>query len=86
MAQVNVHEAKTKLSKLMDAVESGREAEVILARNGRPSVRIVPLADAKPIQRKPFLFGLAKGKIQLPDDFDRDNDLIQAMFEGKFPT
>ena len=84
--QINVHQAKTNLSKLMDAVECGRETEVILARNGRPSVRIVPLSDAKPVQRKPFLFGLAKGMIQLPDDFDRDNDMIKAMFEGKLPT
>ena len=83
MSQVNVHEAKTNLSKLMDAVEFGRETEVIIARNGRPAVRIVPLSDVKPAQRKPFQFGLAKGTIQLPDDFDRDNELIQALFEGK---
>lgn len=86
MSQVNVHEAKTNLSKLIDAVESGREAEVVIARNGRPSVRIVPLDHIKPAQRKPFVFGLAKGAIQLPDDFDRDNELIQDLFEGKLRT
>jgi prevent-host-death family protein len=44
MPTVNMLEAKTKLSKLVEAVESGAEAEIILARNGKPVARIVPLA------------------------------------------
>lgn len=83
MSQVNVHEAKTNLSKLMDAVESGREAEVIIARNGRPSVRIVPLVDAKPSQRKPVKFGFARGLFVVPDTIDRDNSDIESLFYGE---
>lgn len=43
MTQVNIFEAKTQLSKLVEAVETGREGEIILARNGKPVARIVPL-------------------------------------------
>ena len=85
MSIVNVHEAKTNLSKLIDSVESGVEAEIILARNGRPAARIVPLADKAltPKRDVSLRIGLAKGKYILPDDFDADNDLIQALFEGR---
>jgi prevent-host-death family protein len=78
MAMVNIHEAKSTLSKLVEAVQSGAEAEVIIARNGRPAARLVPIAKKQIIR-----FGVAKGKFNLPDDFDADNDLIQAMFEGR---
>jgi len=43
MPQVNMLEAKTNLSKLVEAVESGAEKEIILARNGRPVARLVPI-------------------------------------------
>lgn len=78
MVYVNVHEAKTNLSRLLDAVESGAEPEVVIARNGKPAARLVPM----PVKKKP-IFGIAKGKYRLPDDFDRDNDYIAALFEGR---
>jgi prevent-host-death family protein len=84
MNKVNVHEAKTDLSKLMDAVESGRESEIILARNGRPSVRIVPLSGVAPPGKKTIKFGLAKGLFTVPDDIDRDNEKIAKLFYGEF--
>lgn len=43
MTKVNMLEAKTNLSKLVEAVESGKEPEIILARNGKPVARIVPI-------------------------------------------
>ena len=43
MTKVNMLEAKTNLSKLVEAVETGRESEIILARNGKPVARIVPI-------------------------------------------
>jgi prevent-host-death family protein len=61
--QVNIHDAKTNLSKLVDEVEAG--ASVILARAGRPVARIVPLLPTKAIR-----FGLMKGKIRLGPEFD----------------
>jgi prevent-host-death family protein len=83
MTQVNVHEAKSTLSKLMDAVESGREPEIILARNGRPAVRLVPLAEAKPVPRRPLRLGVAKGLFTVPDNIDRDNAEIERLFYGE---
>jgi prevent-host-death family protein len=83
MSKVNIHEAKTNLSKLVDAVESGAEPEVILARNGRPAARIVPLSDARPARRRPIRLGVARGLFTVPDDIDRDNDEIAKLFDGK---
>jgi prevent-host-death family protein len=79
MGYVNVHEAKTHLSRYIDAVESGAETEIVIARNGKPAARLVPFTSPK----QEIRYGLAAGNWSLPDDFDRDNDLIQALFEGR---
>lgn len=78
MNPINIHEAKTQLSKLIEAVEAGEE--VILARAGRPVAKLVAFKPAKPV-RKP---GLLKGKIRISDDFDDPlpQDLLE-YFEGK---
>lgn len=60
---VNVHEAKTQLSRLLERVESGEE--VIIARAGKPVARLVPLATESP-RRIP---GRLKGKVHIPDSF-----------------
>jgi prevent-host-death family protein len=60
---VNVHEAKTQLSRLLERVESGEE--VIIARAGKPVARLVPLATASP-RRIP---GRLKGMVHIPDSF-----------------
>jgi prevent-host-death family protein len=80
---VNMHEAKTRLSQLVDAVESGRESEVVIARNGKPAARLVPIAQAPDTSKR---IGIAKGKFTVPDDWDADDDLIAAMFEGRDPA
>lgn len=59
---VNVHEAKTQLSRLLEQVEAGEE--IIIARAGKPVARLVPLAN-RPL-RQP---GRLKGKIHVPDSF-----------------
>lgn len=46
MRRVNMHDAKSQLSKLVEAVESGSETEVVIARNGKPVARLLPLAPA----------------------------------------
>ena len=76
MPTVNMLEAKTNLSRLVEAVESGAEAEFIIARNGKPAARLVPL-NAAPATRR---IGVAKGKFAVPDDMDLGNDLIADMF------
>jgi len=57
VTQVNMLEAKTNLSKLVEAVESGKEKEIILARNGKPVARLVPVG--KPKNRR---LGIADGQ------------------------
>jgi prevent-host-death family protein len=71
-------EAKSNLSKLVDAVESGAEKEVIIARNGKPAARLVPMAEKKAGVR----IGVAEGMFEVPDDIDELNDEIARMFYG----
>lgn len=75
MDAVNMHDAKSRLSALVDAVESGREAEIVIARNGRPAARLVPIAAKKPIR-----LGLAKGKFTVPslEDWNKHDEEIAA--------
>lgn len=63
MATVNVHEAKTHLSRLLQQVEAGED--VVIARDGEPVAKLVSLA--KTLPRQP---GRLKGRIRVGDDFD----------------
>ncbi|MHA6644140.1 type II toxin-antitoxin system Phd/YefM family antitoxin [Mesorhizobium sp. A623] len=72
-------EAKTTLSKLVEAVESGAEAEIIISRNGKPAARLVPI-DAAP--KTKLRLGLARGKYP-PFDYEKFQALdaeVAAMF------
>ncbi len=80
MEQVNIHEAKSRLSQLIQSVEDGTQSEVVIARNGRPVAKLVAV-DA-PAKRR-LRFGFAKGRFKLPDDFDADNDYITKLFHGE---
>ena len=73
--QVNVFEAKTDFSKLIRLVESRREESITVARNGKPVARIVPY-ESVPVSRR---IGIAKGKFEVPDDFDAGNEEIATM-------
>jgi prevent-host-death family protein len=78
MSVVNVHAAKTQLSRLIDAATAGEE--VIIARAGKPVVKLVPIAEDKPRRR----LGTLAGKLTIPDDFDAPlPDEIIAEFEGR---
>ena len=68
MHQINIHEAKTNLSKLIQEALNGEE--VIIAKCNKPVVKLVPLQQEKK-ERK---LGLAKGKITMTDDFDAPLD------------
>ena len=61
--QVNIYEAKARLSKLIEAAEKGEE--VIIARAGQPLVRLVPITN-----RGTRRFGIDSGQYSVPDDFD----------------
>ena len=82
MTQVNVHEAKTNLSRLIAQIKSGEQAEIVIAQNGVPAARLVPL-EAQPFKRRPIRFGLAKGKYNIPDDIDELNPEIEKLFYGE---
>jgi prevent-host-death family protein len=78
MAVVNIHEAKTHLSRLIDEVAAG--ADIIIAKAGKPMARLTPIS--APARKKRL--GLLKGKIRVPDDFNAplDDETI-AAFEGR---
>jgi prevent-host-death family protein len=80
MRQVNIHEAKTNFSKLVDA--AGRGESIVIAKSGKPVARLVPInADTKKGKRR---VGFLDGKFNVPDDFDTIlEDEIIAMFEGR---
>ena len=79
--EVNIHHAKTNLSKLIAAAESGEE--VIIARNGKPAVKLVLVTPPVRKSRK-HLRGSGIGKLWMADDaFSPETDLeIQKLFEG----
>jgi prevent-host-death family protein len=62
--QVNMHDAKTRLSELVAAAETGEE--VIIARDGTPAVRLVAVG----IEHAPVRLGVLAGEIELGEDFD----------------
>jgi prevent-host-death family protein len=73
---INIHEAKTHLSKIIDDVVAGHE--VIIAKAGKPMARLSPLNGA-PTAKK---LGLLKGKLEVPDDFNApldDEDLAEFL-------
>jgi prevent-host-death family protein len=73
---VNIHEAKTHLSRLVERVEAGEE--VVIARAGRPVARLVPFR----ARTQPRIPGLWRGRVSLADDFDAtDKDLLSAFEE-----
>jgi prevent-host-death family protein len=79
MQTVNIYEAKTQLSKLVDLASSG--TDVVIARAGRPVARLTSLNDK---QNRLTGFGALKGKGWIAEDFDAPlPDEIQALFEGR---
>lgn len=74
MTQVNIYEAKTRLSNLLERVEAGEE--IIIARNGKPIASLVPLQR----KRSPRVPGAWKGKLWIADDFDAPDERINDMF------
>ena len=78
--EVNVHEAKTHFSKLLERVALGEE--IIIAKAGKPVAKLVALE-----QPKTRIFGSAKGEFVVPDDFNEaDTEIEKLFYEGElFP-
>ena len=79
MPSVNMLQAKSSLSRLVESIEQGQEREIVIARNGRPVAKLVPI-DAIPAGKR---IGVAKGKFKVPDDIDAHNDEVAKLFLGE---
>jgi prevent-host-death family protein len=79
MTMVNIHAAKTHLSRLVEQAAGGEE--IIIARAGRPLARLVPLAAAAPEGRRRL--GILAGQLTIPADFDAPlPESVLASFES----
>ena len=77
MKSINIHEAKTHLSRLVERVEAGEE--IIIAKAGRPAARLVPIKEA----RRPVKIGGLKARAPVPDDFNTMFEKeTEALFAG----
>jgi prevent-host-death family protein len=74
MSTVNILEAKTHLSRLVEDIATGAQRSIVIARNGKPVARLVP------IEQKPVKLGVLRGRYRIPDDIDVDNADIAAEF------
>lgn len=76
METINIHEAKTHLSRIVDEVAAG--SEKLIAKAGKPMVKMVPLDAGRRVR-----FGVLKGKFKVPNDFDAPlSDEVLAGFAG----
>ena len=76
MKTINIHEAKTHLSRIIERVAHGES--VIIGKAGKPMAVLSPFLSTE----KPRKAGSMKGKIHIADDFDSDDELIADLFEG----
>jgi prevent-host-death family protein len=78
MRTINIHAAKTQLSRLVDAAAAGEE--IIIAKSGKPIARLGPLSGP----RRRRTLGVLAGRLRLPEDFDADlpEEVLDA-FEGR---
>lgn len=79
MTIVNMLEAKSNLSRLVEAVESGAEDEIIIARNGKPAARIVPVVRT-PVGKR---LGAAQGMFKVPAPNKQLDAQIAKLFTGE---
>ena len=80
--EVNIHQAKTHFSQLLQRVEAGEE--ITIARAGKPVARLIAIEPEKKGVRP---LGFAKGEIWVADDFDAPlpDDLLKAFYGGELP-
>lgn len=84
MIIANIHSAKTNLSKLIERAELGED--VVIARNGKPAVRLTPVVGPADLPRRPdglpIWMGSMAGQIVIADDFDAHDAEIIEDFEA----
>lgn len=74
--QVNIHEAKTHLSRLVDRAAAGED--IVIARAGRPVARLVRFEPPREARR----LGIWRGQVRIGPDFDAVDDALADLFEG----
>lgn len=75
MTQVGMHEAKTKLSQLVERAEAGED--IVIARNGKPAARLVPIRSAPALAS---VRGAWRGRVRIHDGFDElPDDIADAL-------
>ena len=80
MKRVNMHEAKTHLSRLVEEGAAGQA--FVICKAGKPMVRVTPLAQSRDSAPLPSRLELLKGNVSVPDDFDRmGQEEIADLFE-----
>jgi prevent-host-death family protein len=77
--EVNIHEAKTHLSRLLERVSLGEE--IIIAKAGTPVAKLVPINGKK----REFRFGSAKGEFVVPEDFNEPDPELEDLFYKPLP-
>ena len=77
MSTVNMHDAKSQLSSLVEKALAGEE--VIIARAGKPLVKLTPIIK----DDSPRIPGRLKGQIRIADDFDAVDESLASLFEGE---
>jgi prevent-host-death family protein len=78
MPQFGMHEAKTKLSQLVERAEAGEE--IVIARNGEPVARLVPVSSGGSLES---VWGIYRDQIHIADDFDELPDDIAEAFGAR---
>lgn len=79
MSSVARSKPKSTLSRLVvDAIEQGKEREIVIARNGRPAAKLVPIETVASGRR----LGVARGLFDVPDSIDANNDEVAQLFLG----
>lgn len=80
--EINIHQAKTHFSRLLQRVEAGEE--VTIARAGKPIARLVAIPP-KTAKKRPM--GMDRGKVWIAEDFDAPlpDDLLKAFYGGELP-
>ena len=77
MQVINIHQAKTNLSKLIEKTQNGED--VIIAKAGKPVAKLVFFKE----KLKPRKLGFWKGKVWMPDDFNDEDPEINKLFYGE---
>lgn len=78
MTEVGMHEAKTKLSQLVDRAERGEE--IVITRNGKPAVKLAPIASTASLTS---VRGVWRDQVHMAEDFDELPDDIAEAFGAK---